>query len=486
MSQGRPSTSFLRNAAVHGVGNLLLYATSFILLPLYTHCLNPSEFGTLEMLNRIGEVSVLFLLFHSLRQAAITFYRQSQDDGSRQRVIGTTLVLVTGLALAGGVLLATAAGPLSAWLAAGKAGLLELALASALLDGMIVVLLGLAQARQEAAFMVSISISQLLVRIALCIVLVVVLGWNLPGVLLASSVTAGLFAGLLLLRELRGGWPRPGWRQLRGMAAFALPFLPCGLCQFILNNGDRFLLLDWVGPEGVGIYALGYKLAALVTAFSAAPLLMVWGPQMYDAARLPDAREVFGRVTTRILAAHLLLGLGVCLFQEELIWLLGGSTYAAAASVVAPVVLACWFLTASGLMDAGFYILHRTILKTWIILLATGIVLLLYLLLIPNFGSLGAAYATLGGYFSYAVITHWTAQRVFPVRYEYGRLAAMLGLAMGLWAISRTMPAEPWTLPIKASLWLLWPTLLWITGWVSPEEKSSINGHWSLVMSNDQ
>ena len=105
---------------------------------------------------------------------------------------------------------------------------------------------------------------------------------------------------------------------------------------------------------------------------------------------------MFGRTFTRILAAFLLVGLAACLFQDEAALVLGGAAYAGAAGIVAPVVLAGFFQTAASLMDAGFYVRRRTGLKLYITLAATAVILVLYSVLIPLYGAMGAAAATAG------------------------------------------------------------------------------------------
>jgi hypothetical protein len=98
----------------------------------------------------------------------------------------------------------------------------------------------------------------------------------------------------------------------------------------------------------------------------------------------------------------------------------------------------------------------------------------LYVVLIPLYGSMGAALATLGGFAFLAVCTWLVTQRVFPVRYEYRRLTLVLGLAVWLWLPAQALPAAFWALPVKVLLWLLAPLLLWVSGLVSQEEKENV------------
>ena len=138
---------------------------------------------------------------------------------------------------------------------------------------------------------------------------------------------------------------------------------------------------------------------------------------------------VFGRAFTPILAAFLFIGLGLSLFEVEAVKLLGGTSYLAAVPVVAPVILAGFFQSCRRAMDAAFYIHHQTKQKLAITLAATVLIVILYALWIPAYGSMGAAPATLAGFAFLAVATWWVTQRIFPVVYEWRRLGTILALA---------------------------------------------------------
>jgi O-antigen/teichoic acid export membrane protein len=474
--------SFIKHAAVYGLAGLLVQAGGFVLLPLYTRCLTPADYGVLEVLTRMAETIGTCLMFGGLRQALLTFYQQSPNDAERRQVVASMLSLVgTTVFLGGGVVLA-AVGPLSELLnrflhtgeAPISAGLLRLAILAILLEPFTHAPLTLLQARVESVRFVTITLSQFLLRIALCVLFVKYLHGGVAGALASSVVVGALFGLALCTREAILSSGRPSLRKLRGLVGFALPLVPGGLCFFMLHHGDRFFLLRYSTMQDVGTYSLGYKLAQAGGMFSLSPLYMVWSSQMYQAARRDDAPEVFGAAVTRILAAYLLVGLALALFQDEVVGLLGGSAYARASAVVAPVLLACFFQSAATLMDAGLYVRHRMGLKLGITLATTAVMLLMYALLIPTYGSMGAAIATLIGFAFLAVCTWAVSQRVFPVRYEWPRLAALVSLAVGLWLISRLLPAAWWVWPAKAGLCLLGPVLVWCMGLMSPREKEHV------------
>lgn len=474
--------SFLKHAAIYGLGGLLMQAGGFVLLPLYTSCLTPSDYGVLEVLGRMAETIGTILMFGGFRQALLTFYQQSQCETERRQVAATTLSLFgTTIFLGGGLALALS-GPLSELLnqflhtssARISPRLFRLALLAILLEPFSQAPLTLLQARVESVRFVIITLSQFVLRILLCVILVKFLHGGIAGAL-GSSVILGVLFGIgLCSREVLRS---PGWptlHHLRALVSFALPLVPGGLCFFLLNHGDRFFLMRYRDLHEVGTYSLGYKLAMAVGMFSLSPLYMVWSSRMYKVAEGDDAPHVFGAAITRILAVYLLVALGLSLFQDEVVLLLGGAPYAGAAAVVAPVALAYFFQAASSLMDAGLYVRRRTGLKLGITLATTTMMLLMYRLLIPSYGSMGAAYGTLIGFLFLAVCTWAVTQRVFPVRYEWTRLSSLLALTVGLWLLARLLPPGGWSIPIKAGLWLSAPFLVWALGLVSHREKEHV------------
>jgi O-antigen/teichoic acid export membrane protein len=266
------------------------------------------------------------------------------------------------------------------------------------------------------------------------------------------------------------------------MLRFALPFLPGGLCVFVLNYGDRVFLKTYGGQEALGTYALGYKVALVAGLLSRAPFGMVWGARMYHIAKQPDADLLFGKAFTRLVAIYVFVGLGISLLQDEVVALLGGTRYADATIIIAPVMLAYCFQMAADLMEGGLYVCRRTIHKTWIALCSATVMLALYALLIPTWKSLGAALATLGGFVFHMALTFVVSQRVFRVSYERARVAAMLLLAILLWLMSRLAPGSSVGVFLKLLLWAAWPMTLWATGLVSADEKAHVRSLGCALM----
>jgi O-antigen/teichoic acid export membrane protein len=491
-SQASPSTagaarparkpSFLKESFIYGIGGVLTQAAGFVLVPVYTRCFTPDEYGTLEILSRIADVLIVCLLINGIRQAIFAFYLQSEDRDHQRRAMGTATILTAALAVIGGLALALAAEPMCGLLHVGSTTLFRLVALGLVIDTICLTPLSAMRARHESTMFVVATFGQFLTRVGLAILLVAGLRWGINGALLASILTGSAFALLLVSREvLKEGIHLDG-KLFYQMVMFALPFLPGGLAAFVMNSGDRFFLLRYAGGADVGVYALGYKLGWTLPLFAVYPFWMVWCVGLYEAARRPDASTFFGRVLTRFLMAQTLCCLAICLFQDEIVRILGHGRYDGAAKVIPVIALASLFYQAALLLDAGFYIRHRTVWKIPITFMAMLIALAFYYLLIPIYGATGAAFAILAGFFSFACLTFLFVKRIFPVHYEYGRLAAMLGTAALLWLISRGLPPSLWSVCVKIALWGSWPAIMWAAGILTHDDKDKLRSlAWRTV-----
>jgi O-antigen/teichoic acid export membrane protein len=68
---------------------------------------------------------------------------------------------------------------------------------------------------------------------------------------------------------------------------------------------------------------------------------------------------------------------------------------------------------------------------------AAGLNVALNFLLIPDFGRMGAAFATLAAYSLMFAAMVWRAQTVFPVPYQWRRLATVVVVAVGLTVVAK-------------------------------------------------
>ena len=452
--------SFLSHAAAYGLAAILVQAAGLLLLPLYTRCLGPEDYGVLEIVTRLSETASTLLLVGGFCQALFALHNQAGDEAERRRVVCAAFLLLAASAILGGGLLLSVAPQLAGFLS-GATRLdpwtLRLGILTVLLEPFSLMPLILMQARSQSLAYAGVVLGQFVARVGLAVVLVAVLGWGAAGALAAVAITGFLFGTALSALELLRGvaWPRR--ENFRALLAFALPLVPSGICFFVLHHGDRFFLLRHSAAAQVGLYGLGYRLGMMATVFGFTPLYKVWSARMYEAAREADAPRAFGSMFTRVLALYAFVGLGLSLFAPEAVALLAGPAFAGAAGLVPLVVLACGCQACATLFDAGLFITRRTWRKLAATVAATTVMLALYAWLIPLHGTWGAAWATLGGFAFLALATFALSQPSFPVAYEWSRLAGLASL-VGIVALAAWL--QPWGIAGKMALCAAVPSLM--------------------------
>ncbi len=89
----------VRHSAVYGLGNVLAKGIGFFMLPLYTHFLNPVDYGILEILDLSMSLFGMFLAMGMIT-ALLRCYTGAKSAEQKRKIVSTALlfVFVTGLA----------------------------------------------------------------------------------------------------------------------------------------------------------------------------------------------------------------------------------------------------------------------------------------------------------------------------------------------------------------------------------------------------
>ena len=99
-----PRPGFAREAALYGVGVVVARAVSFVMLPVYTRFLSPSDYGVLQILQMVLDVTAI-LLSGGLASGVLRFTLKAKTAEERHGVVSTAFLLLTGLHATGALIL---------------------------------------------------------------------------------------------------------------------------------------------------------------------------------------------------------------------------------------------------------------------------------------------------------------------------------------------------------------------------------------------
>lgn len=478
---------WVKHLSIYGAGVVLLNALSFFMLPIYTHRIPPREYGVLELLNRSMDVLQITLMC-GMGMATLTFYQLLAKDPNQQRKVFSTAI--RGMFLTAATIVLVLQFNVR-WLSSAlfKTPEYSWAVRLVLVVGLfeLVYQIGLIsiQARLKSLTYVIVTVGRLALGLAANIVFVLWFNWGLKGILWATLLHTGLFALVAagaVFREIGFGFD---WNLWGEMLKFGLPFIPGSFFLFVLNNGDRYFLEAYQGPTVVGLYALGYRLGQLVIPFALSPFIKVWGSVMIEVTNQPDGREQCARIATYLALGYVGIGLGLSLLGPSLVRLLTGPAYWGAFRVIPVVVFAYLFWSLTCITDTAFYVTKKSHVKPFLFGASAAICVLLYAALIPRYGMMGAALATLASFAFFAVLTWIVAYRYLPVRYEFGRLAKIVGAACFLYIVGHQLSPGGGLMGVlvPVAFWAAFPPLLHLLRFSTAEERAQLHALWGAAWS---
>jgi O-antigen/teichoic acid export membrane protein len=431
-----------------------------VLLPIYTRFLSPADYGLLALLLLSGNI-VLVVIQGGLGPAAFreALYQRTDEDvtlgtAMRQLVLQGMLVCVALLVCArpiAGTLLGSVE----------HAPVLRLVFVTSLLQSIETLGLARFRMRRQAGGYAALVSAKFVMGAVLNILFVAVLRRGVGGLIEATLLTSAVFAAsyaFVLRGAISTSWST---RVLQRLVAFGLPLVGVGLAAVAMMAIDRYLLQLLATTRDVGLYSLGYSIG-LAVSLIVQPVQLAWPAEALTLARTDGGPRTIARLVRYYLVAVGFVALAVGLFAKEILLVLATPEFFAAATVV-PVIAASHLLNGMRMMTTiGLTVSSRTGYAAAVMLIVLAANALLNLEMIPRWGIMGAAGATLASYTLQLAMTWVISVRVWHVPYEYGRLFR-IGLAIAvLWLAGWWVPTETvWGGVIaKSALMAAFPALL--------------------------
>jgi len=455
-----------RQSFVYFLGNVIRRAVGFLMIPVYTRFLRPAEYGVIELIELFLILTGVAFGTLGVMDAMIRLYHDETDAEQSGAVI-TTALLSTGLAgLAAALLGLWLAAPLSTLLFgdARYLDLIRVSLLAMLFSNLAELCLVYQRIRERAAYFVVFSLLQLALNLALNIYFIVFAGLGVWGFVLSKLVCSVLGAAAALAGVLRETRSRPRWQTMRKLFAFGGPLAFTGLSFFVIHFSDRFFLQRFGDLAQVGVYALAYKFAFLVTFLVGEPFGRVWNVTLYQRASHSEWKEEFSRVASYLAFSLFVVGLALSILAPDLVLLVADRAYWSAGLLIPVLVFGYVFREVGDFFRGVLFINKRVVLFTTITVACALENLALNFLLIGRYQAQGAAWATLLTWFTYMgacwLLAHWEHRIPYRVS-SFTLLCAAAAGIYGLATLSTGLPM-PWRFSVNSVWILMFIGLVWL------------------------
>jgi O-antigen/teichoic acid export membrane protein len=422
--------SLTKHSAVYTFATFIQRLQGLVLLPILTdpsYLTTKSEFGDYALIYTfIAFMNVLFL--YGMDVAFLRYYFLGEH--SRQTIYRSAIQVlsITGFFLS--VLMFVLAEPVANLIfnEQGYAFFVRIAAAILFFDALCNMPYLILRAEEHSTTYTIIRMGRFILELVLNLFFIMYLKLGVKGILYANLTAAVINLIVLFPFQIKYFHGKYSWNAVKGLLRFGLPMVPNGLAYLIVEISDRYLMPRLLNKEILGEYTANYKLGTvlllLVIAFRTA-----WQPFFLKVAKQADAKEIYSRVMTYYIFIAAFVVLAVTMTIEYIVKIpiapgmtLLGESYWGGVKII-PLILFSYLMFGVYVnLTVGIYIEKKS---EWMIIF-TGLAALINVssnfYLMPAYGMMGAALATLLAYFVMMVSIYIANQRLYHISYEYGRI----------------------------------------------------------------
>jgi len=276
----------IKNSLIYIFAEVLNKAIPFLLLPILTKYLTPTDYGMIVSFTAFVSFLSIFVGLSIHGAVNIDFFKTTKKELKIYIANGILLLLITTFIV--GIIVFIFKEPLhnklllnSEWLYIGV--ILSFSQFVTLLN----LTLWIAEKNSKAYGIY--QLSQTFIISTISILFVVAFHFNWTGQVIANilgTLSFSLFSFYLLYK--RGYLEfRYNKKDMKDLLHFGIPMIPHNLSGWITTSGDRLLLITLVGASATGLFTVGFQIGMIMSVLVSS-FHKVWNPYLYEKLSLAN------------------------------------------------------------------------------------------------------------------------------------------------------------------------------------------------------
>lgn len=432
----------ISHTSIYAIGMILRNLASFIMLPIYTRFLTTEDYGILELLSMLIDFVGIFLGLR-LAQGIFRYYFESDDKKHQGKIISNSMFLAIGLNSAGVAFILLFSEPISRLVFGSPEYQYFVILFSLVLvlQSIQEIAMVYMRAQQRPWLYVSVSFIRLIIVLSLNVYFVVYKDMHVAGVIYSALIGGGVVSLWLLIYSFYNSGISFDREVIKRLTQFSFPLMLAGLGAFYLTFGDRYFLRVFNGLDEVGVYALGYKFGFMLLQFTWVPFQNIWDTQRYEIYNnSTDCKAKFQNTFMFISIFMILAALCIAVFVKDVLLIMSAEAFHTAYKVVPLILLAYLFQAWTGYSNFGIMLKEKTYQVTYGSIVAVIVISIGYFTLIPAYGGMGAAIATVFGFLARLLWIYYQSKALYNMELPWLRVNAVLFMASVAYLISLLGP----------------------------------------------
>ena len=404
----KTKNSFLSSSIIYVLGSFLTSGLAFITTPIFTRLLTPEDYGITSVFATWVSVFTIFVGVQTSSTIA-TAHIHFKKEEFNQYLSSILFLSTVSFAIVGFICFV---------FKYQIASLLNLSI------GLLIILvlqsfLGYVQQfyntyliqtkKSLQSLVLSVSYSFLTVGLSLFLIFHIDTA-RYYGKIIGNAVIACLFGLFLYFVIMAKGRKIISLKYWKYCLPLSLPIILHLLSGLVLGQSDRVMLQSMSGNYEAGVYSFAHNIANILALLWSATN-NAWVPWYYENTKIKNTK-IINQLAKKYI---IFISMGTCvimLMTPEIMMILGPEEYWTAGRAIPMVVFGIYFsFLCTFVVNFEFYSLNTK----WIAFGSIGASIVnigLNLLLIPQFGGMGAAVATLISYFALFVFHNIIATRL--------------------------------------------------------------------------
>ena len=463
--------------SLYSLGSISQGALFVLLFPIYTSFLSPHDFGIIGLMSITVSLSTRFV--SSPINSAFTRFYYAPEYREKSGILLFNLFLWALLII---TCCAVIFWRISEYLAGvllqdkNLDRLLKIYALILFVQPFSSLFLCLLRMLERAKYFIFTSISSLLLSAGLTLYLLTVLKKGVLSLIVGNLLGLIVTVIMVLPVFIKKSTFKLSRSTLIPPLKYAYPLLLSEYSNLLIQSGDRYVLRIFGSVSMVGLYSFGYQIAGILQTALVTPLKQALQPIVLKQEEDPEAIRGFLRTGATY---FYLVGCGACLlislFSREILMLFARKEAFWAAWVIVPIITYSYVQHGLGnFVGWGMGLMKKSFHVSGTVLVAALVNIGLNFLFVPQWGMLGAAFATMLSYIVWNFLKAYYSAKFYDLHFEVGRLLHITGIGFALYGVSLLVTdngAIGTGIALKLLFFLGYPLILWGTGFFSEDEK---------------
>lgn len=408
---------FAKNTLILSIGTLGSKIFTFFLLPLYTTVLTTEDYGIVDVLQTVIQLSIPII---TLQLSAAVFRFLIEKKGIEDKsIIITDAFFVVGINVIVSVCILCVVyiiRPFSYFF---------LFVVSFVASAIYTVLQNIIRGFGHNGLYSACGFISVLSSLSTNVVLILGFGMKGASILIALIVSNILSSLVMIIKEQLWKYIRPAsfnMNVLKQLLQYSLPLIPNEISWWIANSSDRFLILTFLGSSFNGIYAAANKISNIfVTIFNVFNL--AWLESVARCADDDDRDDYVNGMINRCYRFFCCLCLGIISSASVFFNFLFGINYSEAYPHVYILTIAIFFNSMCALYGGIFTAFKKSKIIGSTTVVGAVVNIIINFSLIKAIGLYAASISTLASYIIVFIIRVWNAEKLihfkWPIKYFF-------------------------------------------------------------------